>query len=100
MATTGDAGFMNAVTADHESMVRFPEREADRVESEAPVGWRVVWLPRHGMYLAYTEAEAGTGAGPCVAEAEPDRVISSIRALGELRDGVRKWVAHCWRAEL
>lgn len=69
------------------------DREAERVVAVVP-GWRCVWLPRHGRYLAFQEAEMvdSSIAPPAVAEPDVDGVIAAIEALGELRDLVREWL--------
>jgi hypothetical protein len=72
-----------------------PEREAEasRVEEEAPEGWRVVWLPRHGVFLAYLDVDMPEGFDrPAVSAETAQGTLEAIATHRHLAGVVREWL--------
>lgn len=69
------------------------DAEAARVELRAPEGWRVVWLPRHGVFLGFRDVDMPAGiARPAVYAATAKATLTAIRGHQQLTDTVREWV--------
>ncbi len=70
------------------------DTQCRRVESLAP-GWRCVWLPWHGVYLAFPDADtwdADTPRPTAVAEETAEQTLTAIRYTSQLRDLIRVWL--------
>ncbi|MBQ1081565.1 hypothetical protein [Nocardiopsis sp. B62] len=69
------------------------EPDCRRVELAAP-RWRCVWLPQHGSFLAFLDADMRAPGMPTPAVAEPtaDATIDAIHQLQELEGLVREWI--------
>jgi hypothetical protein len=67
------------------------DTQCRQVETHAP-GWRCVWLPHHGVYLAYPGTDAEEPRPAAVAEATADKTLTAIRLTSRLRRLVRDWL--------
>ncbi|TQN26073.1 hypothetical protein FHX37_4610 [Haloactinospora alba] len=60
---------------------------------EVPEGWRAVWLPQHGAYLAFLDTDMPPGIEqPAVYGETKDETLHAIYRHKELAEVVRKWV--------
>lgn len=61
------------------------------MESQAP-GWRCVWLPRHGVFLAFPDVDTEEPRPAAVAEETEEKALTAIRHTSQLRRLVRMWL--------
>jgi anti-sigma regulatory factor (Ser/Thr protein kinase) len=67
------------------------DTQCRQVEAHAP-GWRCVWLPHHGVYLAYPDADVEEPRPAAVTEATAEKTLTAIRLTSQLRRLVRVWL--------
>lgn len=79
------------MTATDVSTLTDSDTQCRQVEAHA-LGWRCVWLPRHGVYLACPDAEVEEPRPAAVTEATAEKTLTAIRLTSQLRCLVRVWL--------